>query len=63
MSSITFDASLNTDKLDSSIKQSQKTVGDWAKNVEKAGENMDKAFDVTTKSIKEAVANQKAHLS
>jgi len=60
MSSIIVDASLNTDKLDSSIKQSQKTVGDWAKNVEKAGENMDKAFDVTTKSIKEAVANQKA---
>jgi len=60
MSSIKFDASLDTSKLDSSIKESKKTVADYAKDVEKAGDQMDKSFDLTTKSIKEAIANQKA---
>jgi uncharacterized protein (DUF2147 family) len=60
MSSIKFDASLDTSKLDSSIKESKRTVADYAKDVEKAGDQMDKSFDLTTKSIKEAIANQKA---
>lgn len=60
MSSIKFDASLDTSKLDSSIKESKRTVADYAKDVEKAGDQMDKSLDLTTKSIKEAIANQKA---
>jgi len=60
MPSITFDATLNTSKLDASIQQSNKTIGDYAKNVEKAGEKIDKSFDKSTQSIKEATSQQKA---
>lgn len=60
MSSIKFDASLNTSKLDASIKESKKTVGDWAKDVEKTGDVIDKSFDKTSKSFKDALAQQKA---
>lgn len=60
MSSISFDASLNTDKLESSIKQSNKTVKEWAQGVEKAGTQADKGLDKMTKSFKEAISEQKA---
>lgn len=59
MSSVQFDATLNTDKLDSSVKESKKTVKDWAKDVEKAGDDMDRSFSHNSKTIKEAITQQK----
>ena len=59
MASIKYSAELDTTKLDKSIKDSNKTIGDYAKNVEKAGGEMDKAFDKTTKNLKESIREQK----
>lgn len=59
MSSISFDATLNTDKLESAIKSSNQTISDWAKNVEKQGNVVDHGLDKMTKSFKEAIRDQK----
>lgn len=59
MASIKYSAELDTSKLDKSIKDSNKTIGDYAKKVEKAGGEMDKVFDKTTKNLKESIREQK----
>jgi hypothetical protein len=59
MASIKYSAELDTSKLDKSIKDSNKTIGDYAKNMEKAGGEMDKAFDKSTKNLKESIREQK----
>jgi hypothetical protein len=59
MSSITFDASLNTDKLDSAIKESNKTVKEWAQGVEKAGGQADQGLNKMAKSFKDTIKDQK----
>ena len=59
MASIKYSAELDTTKLDASIKQSQKNIGEYAKDVEKAGGEMDKVFDKTTKNLKESIREQK----
>jgi len=59
MSSIKFDATLETGKLESSIKQSKKIVKQWAQDVEKAGGQADKGLDKMTKSFKERIKEQK----
>jgi hypothetical protein len=60
MASIVFDSSLNNTKLEAAVKESKKTVKDWAKDVEKSGKDMDRVFDKTAANIKEAIAQQKA---
>lgn len=62
MSTITFDATLRTDKLESSIAHSKKTVKDWADDVEKSGRRMDKSFDKMGLSLKESVNYQKEYI-
>lgn len=59
MASIKYSAELDTSKLDKSIKDSNKTIGDYAKKVEKAGGEMDKVFDKTTKNLKKSIREQK----
>jgi len=59
MSSIIFDASLNTVQLETAIRNSNKTVKDWAKNVEKQGNIVDQGLNKTTKSFKQAISEQK----
>lgn len=59
MSSIQFDASLNTAQLESAIKQSNKTIGEWSKGVEKAGGQADAGLGKMTKSFKDAIKEQK----
>jgi hypothetical protein len=55
MSSITFDATLDISKIESAIKQSNQTVSDWAKNVEKAGSQADDSFGKVGESVKKQV--------
>jgi hypothetical protein len=59
MSEITFSASLDTSKLDAAVKQSNQTVGQWAKDVEKAGGVADAGLNKMTKSFKDAITEQK----
>lgn len=59
MSSIVFSADLNTSKLNSSIKESKKNVAEWAKDVEKSGEQADRGLDKMSKSFKDAISEQK----
>jgi hypothetical protein len=59
MSSIHFSADLDSSKLEASIKQSNKTVKDWAKDVEKAGGQADQGLTKMTKSFKDAIKDQK----
>jgi hypothetical protein len=59
MASIEFSASLNTDKLESSINQSNKTIKDWVKGVEEAGGKAEKGFDKATVSFKDTIKAQK----
>jgi hypothetical protein len=60
MSSITFDADLNVDKLSAGVKQSSQNVKQWAKDVEKAGGQADAGLNKMTKSFKDAITEQKA---
>lgn len=53
MSSITFDASLNTDKLDKSIKESNRTIKDWAKDIETSSRKADRSFSNVGTSLKQ----------
>lgn len=59
MSEIVFSSTLDNSKLDAAIKESNKTISDWAKGVEKAGDNIDKILDGSSKSFKEAIKFQK----
>lgn len=59
MASIVFHADLNTSKLDSSIKESKKTVGEWVKDIEKAGDQAEQGLGKMTRSFKEAISEQK----
>lgn len=60
MSSITFDANLNVDKLEAEVKRSNQTISNWAGNVEKAGGVADAGLNKMTKSFKDAITEQKA---
>ena len=62
MSSIVFDASLNTDKLDKSIKESNRVVKEWAKNVETSSKKADQSFKNLGTSLKSTIANQKGYI-
>ena len=44
MSSIVFDATLNVDKLEAGIQRANKTVGNWAADVEKQASSIDNAM-------------------
>ncbi len=59
MSSIKYTAELDSKKLDDAIKQSNKTIKDWSKDVEKSSGQIDKAFDKTAKNFKENIREQK----
>jgi hypothetical protein len=59
MSSIKFDASLDVTKLEAGIKKSNQTIGEWAKNVEKAGSTADQGINKMTNSVKNAIKEQK----
>lgn len=59
MSDIKFSAELDTKKLDEAIKQSDKTVKDWVEGVEKSSQKADQGFSKVTKTLKEAIAEQK----
>jgi len=59
MSSIHFEADLDSSKLEAAIKQSNKTIKDWAKGVEKAGGQADAGLNKMTKSFKQAITEQK----
>lgn len=59
MADVHFSADLSTEKLDAAIKQSNKTVGEWAKNVEKSGSQIDQSLNKSSKSFKEAIKAQK----
>lgn len=58
MSDIHFQADLDVSKLDAAIKQSNQTIGDWAKNVEKAGGQADAGLGKMTNSFKDAIKEQ-----
>jgi len=62
MASITFDATLNTDKLEYSMKQSNKTIKDWSKGVEEAGTKADRSFSKMGVSLKETIKHQKEYI-
>lgn len=59
MSSIHFDADIDLSKLEEAIKKSNKTVGEWAAEIEKAGAGIDKGMQTITKESEEAVRKQK----
>uniref|UniRef100_A0A6M3XQF7 Putative tail tape measure protein n=1 Tax=viral metagenome TaxID=1070528 RepID=A0A6M3XQF7_9ZZZZ len=62
MSSITFDATLDSSKLESSIKQSKKTVQDWAGEVEKSGGKAERSFGKLDTSLKDSIKHQKEYI-
>jgi hypothetical protein len=59
MSAIHFEADLDNKKLEEAIKQSNKTVKDWTKDIEKAGVQADQGLNKMTKSFKDAIKEQK----
>ena len=59
MADIHWVADLDSSKLDAAIKESNKTVGQWAKDVEKAGGQADQGLNKMTKSFKDAIKDQK----
>ena len=62
MSSIQFSVDLDTTKLEASIKQSNQTVGDWAKGVEQAGNSADKSFQKAGDSMREFASLSKSEM-
>jgi hypothetical protein len=60
MASVHFDADLNIDKLEAGIKQSNQTIGTWAKDVEKAGTSVDAAFNKAGDAVKTTADKIKA---
>ena len=58
MSEIHFSADLDSKKLEDAIKQSNQTVKNWAKDVEKQGNVVDQGLNKTTKSFKDAIKEQ-----
>jgi len=59
MSEIHFSADLDSSKLEATIKQSNKTISDWSKDVEKAGGQVDQSFNKLGKSFKDTIREQK----
>lgn len=59
MSSVKFDATLDTSKLDEGLKQSNQNFAEFAKNAEKAGVAVDSGFQKMTGSIKDQITQQK----
>ena len=59
MSSIKFDATLDTSKLEAGIKQANKTVKEWARDVEKAGDQAETGLNKVTKSFGQSIKDQK----
>jgi len=51
MSSIVFDASLDSKKLEDGIKQSNKTVKEWARDVEKNADKVDQSINKIGRSF------------
>ena len=62
MSSISFEATLNTEKLESSIRSSNATVKDWAQGVERAGSKADQSFSKLDTSLKDSISDQKEYI-
>lgn len=59
MSSIKFDASISTEKLDEGLKKANQSFAEFEKNAVKSGETVDKSFQKSTQNLKEQVAQQK----
>ncbi len=55
MSEIHFSADFDNSKFEAGIKQSNKTVGEWVQEVEKAGEKVDTALNKVTGTTTEQV--------
>ena len=59
MSDIQFSASLNKEELEKGFRESNKSAGEWAKGIERAGEQADQGLSKMTKSFKESIDEQK----
>ncbi len=62
MSSITFDATLNKEKLDAAIRESNQTIKQWSDGVEKAGGKAGQSFSKVGISLKDSIRDQKEYI-
>ena len=53
MANITFSADLDSSKLEAGIKKSNKTVKDWARDVETSSGKADRSFSKVGTSLKQ----------
>lgn len=59
MSSLKFDAEINTTKLDEGLKQANQSFAEFSKSAVKSGQVVDQSFQKSTENLKQQVAQQK----